>query len=159
VSGPPFRVVVVGIDGSRESEAALRFAADEAKLRGTLLRIVCASEPSASGYLGEAFVPMSDEFVHAEHHAEEVLRGALQQLKGEPSRSRLSLKKADQLPSSSSRLQEPSCSSSGHEAEEQRSGYCSARSATTSHSVLAVRSQSSEREHVLGSQLGIFNPW
>jgi nucleotide-binding universal stress UspA family protein len=57
VSGPSFRVVVVGIDGSRESEAALRFAADEAKLRGALLRIVCASEPSAAGYLGEAFAP------------------------------------------------------------------------------------------------------
>ena len=84
MSGPPFRVVVVGIDGSRESEAALRFAADEAKLRGALLRIVCASEPSAAGYLGEAFAPTPDEFVHAEHHAEEVLRGALQQLKGEP---------------------------------------------------------------------------
>ena len=77
-------MVVVGVDGSRESEAALRFAADEAKLRGALLRIVCASEPSASGYLGEAFAPTPDDFVNAEHHAEEVLRGALQQLKGEP---------------------------------------------------------------------------
>ena len=84
MSGPPFRVVVVGIDGSRESEAALRFAAEEAKLRGALLRIVCGSEPSASGNLGAAFAPTPDEFVHAEHHAEEVLRGALQQLKGEP---------------------------------------------------------------------------
>jgi nucleotide-binding universal stress UspA family protein len=84
VSGPPFRVVVVGIDGSRESDAALRFAADEAALRGALLRIVCASEPSASGCPREAFAPTPDEFVHAEHHPEEVLRGALKQLKGEP---------------------------------------------------------------------------
>ena len=37
----PSRVVVVGVDGSRESEAALRFATEEAKLRGALLRIVC----------------------------------------------------------------------------------------------------------------------
>ena len=55
MSGPPFRVVVVGIDGSRESEAALRFAADEAKLRGALLRIVCAWEVVAE----LSFVPRS----------------------------------------------------------------------------------------------------
>ena len=116
MSGLPSRVVVVGVDGSRESEAALRFATEEAKLRGALLRIVCAWEPSASGNLGEAFAPTPDEFVHAEQHAEDVLRGALQHLKGGRSRSRLSLKKADQLPSSSSRPQEPNCSSSGHEA-------------------------------------------
>ena len=84
MSGPRFRLVVVGIDGSGESEAALRFAADEAKLRGAVLRIVCAWEPSASGSLGEAFAPTPDEHVHAEHHAEDVLRGALQQLQGEP---------------------------------------------------------------------------
>jgi nucleotide-binding universal stress UspA family protein len=51
MSAPGERRVVVGVDGSRDSEAALRFAADEAKLRGALLRIVCAWEPSASGYL------------------------------------------------------------------------------------------------------------
>jgi nucleotide-binding universal stress UspA family protein len=84
VSELPSRLVVVGIDGSRESEAALRFATDEARLRGALLRIVCAWEPSAAGTLGEAFAPTPDEFVHAEHRAEEVLRGALQQLQGEP---------------------------------------------------------------------------
>jgi nucleotide-binding universal stress UspA family protein len=76
-------LVVVGVDGSRESEAALRFAAEEAKLRGALLRIVCAWEPSPSGYLGEAFTPTPDAFVEAEHHAEDVLRAALQQLQGE----------------------------------------------------------------------------
>ena len=84
MSGLPSRVVVVGVDGSRESEAALRFATEEAKLRGALLRIVCAWEPSASDNLGEAFAPTPDEFVHAEQHAEDVLRGALQQLRAEP---------------------------------------------------------------------------
>jgi nucleotide-binding universal stress UspA family protein len=84
MSGPPSRLVVVGVDGSRESDAALRFAADEAKLRSALLRIVCAWEPSASGYLGEAFAPTPDAFVEAEHDAEAVLRVALQQLQGEP---------------------------------------------------------------------------
>ena len=84
MSGLPSRLVVVGVDGSPESEAALRFAADEASLRGALLRIVCAWEPSASGYLGEAFAPTPDAFVGAEHHAEDVLRAALEQLQGEP---------------------------------------------------------------------------
>lgn len=84
MNGPPSRLVVVGVDGSPESEAALRFAADEAKLRDALLRIVCAWEPSASGYLGEAFAPTPDAFVEAEHHAEDVLRKALRQLQGEP---------------------------------------------------------------------------
>ena len=83
MSAPSPRLVVVGVDGSRESEAALRFAADEAKLRGALLRIVCAWEPSASGNLGEAFAPTPDAFVQAEHQAEELLRTALQQLQGE----------------------------------------------------------------------------
>ena len=83
MSGPPSRLVVVGVDGSRESEAALRFAADEAKLRGALLRIVCAWEPSAPGYLGEAFTPTTDAFDSAEHHAEDVLRHALEQLRAE----------------------------------------------------------------------------
>lgn len=76
-------MVVVGIDGSRGAEAALRFAVDEAKLRGALLRIVCAWEPSASGNLGEAFTPTPDAFVEAEHHAEDLLRTALLQLQGE----------------------------------------------------------------------------
>ena len=131
MSGLPSRVVVVGVDGSRESEAALRFATEEAKLRGALLRIVCAWEPSVSGNLGEAFAPTPDEFVHAEQHAEDVLRGALQQLRAEPLKSRRWLKKAGRLPSSSSRLRARNCSSSGHEAWAQRSGCCSARSATT----------------------------
>ena len=84
MSGPSPRLVVIGVDGSGESDGALRFAADEAKLRSALLRIVCAWEPSASGYLGEAFAPTPDTFVEAEHHAEDVLRAALQQLQGEP---------------------------------------------------------------------------
>jgi nucleotide-binding universal stress UspA family protein len=66
MSGPSPRLIVIGVDGSRESDGALRFAADEAKLRSALLRIVCAWEPSASGYLGEAFAPTPDTFVEAE---------------------------------------------------------------------------------------------
>ena len=79
----PSQLVVVGVDGSLESVAALRFAADEAKLRGAVLRIVCAWEPSDAGYMGEVFAPTPDAFDQAEHHAEDVLRAALKHLQGE----------------------------------------------------------------------------
>jgi nucleotide-binding universal stress UspA family protein len=36
--------VVVGVDGSEHGDAALRFAAEEAALRGAQLRVVCAWE-------------------------------------------------------------------------------------------------------------------
>jgi nucleotide-binding universal stress UspA family protein len=69
--------ILVGIDGSPAAETALRFAGEEARLRGLSLRIVCAWEPSVASYLGEAFVATPDGFQAAEHHAEEVLRAAL----------------------------------------------------------------------------------
>ena len=72
--------VVVGIDGSRGAEAALHVAAEEAAQRGLPLRIVCAWEPRAGTYVGEAFAPTADGFVEAEHHAEEVLRTALERV-------------------------------------------------------------------------------
>jgi nucleotide-binding universal stress UspA family protein len=45
-------VIVVGVDGSEGSDAALRFAATEAALRGTKLRVVCAWEVPAAVYAG-----------------------------------------------------------------------------------------------------------
>jgi nucleotide-binding universal stress UspA family protein len=74
--------VVVGIDGSPEAETALRFAADEAAERGLPLRIVCAWEAPAGPYIGEAFAPTADGIVEAEHHADDVLRAALERLAG-----------------------------------------------------------------------------
>jgi nucleotide-binding universal stress UspA family protein len=74
----------VGIDGSSGAEAALRFAAEEAAQRGLPLRIVCAWEARAVTYVGEAFAPTADGFVEAEHHAEEVLRLALERLADGP---------------------------------------------------------------------------
>lgn len=71
------RYVVVGVDGSAEADAALAFAVTEARLRGLPLRAVCAWEPPASAFVGEAFAATPDAFVAAEHHAEEVLRAAL----------------------------------------------------------------------------------
>ena len=49
-------VLVVGVDGSDNGWAALAWAADEARLRGATLRIVCAFEdPAATAGLGTAF--------------------------------------------------------------------------------------------------------
>jgi nucleotide-binding universal stress UspA family protein len=70
--------VVVGFDGSPGAEAALRFAAEEATLRGLPLRIVCAWEAPPATYVGEAFAPTPDAFVEAERRAEEVLRSAVE---------------------------------------------------------------------------------
>jgi nucleotide-binding universal stress UspA family protein len=72
--------IVVGVDGSPASEAALRFALEEARLRELPLRVVCAWEASASAFIGEAFAPTPDVFLEAEHHAEAVLRSALERL-------------------------------------------------------------------------------
>ena len=72
--------VVVGIDGSPGAERALDFAAAEAAQRGLPLRVVCAWEPRAGTYVGEAFAPTADGFVEAEQHADEVLRAALERL-------------------------------------------------------------------------------
>ncbi len=80
---PPSQLVVVGVDGSPESAAALRFAADEAMLRGAVLRIVCAWSPAASAYVGEVFAPTPDAFDEAERQADNVLRAALERLQGE----------------------------------------------------------------------------
>src|SRR5919106_1113061 len=48
--------IVVGVDGSPGSEAALRWALEEARLRGSQLRVLHAYEPPAVGY-AEAGAP------------------------------------------------------------------------------------------------------
>jgi nucleotide-binding universal stress UspA family protein len=80
MSAPTATCIVVGVDGSPEADAALRFAHAEAKLRGLELRIVCAWKPRTSSYVGEAFAATPDAFLEAEHHAEGVLQAALEQL-------------------------------------------------------------------------------
>jgi nucleotide-binding universal stress UspA family protein len=72
--------ILVGIDGSPGGNAALHFALEEARLRGLPLRVVCAWEALATTYIGEAFAPTADAFLEAEHHAEAVLRAALERL-------------------------------------------------------------------------------
>ena len=46
--------VVIGVDGSAGSITALRFAAEEARLRGTTLHVVGAWEIPATAYAGAA---------------------------------------------------------------------------------------------------------
>jgi len=46
--------VVIGVDGSAGSITALRFAAEEARLRGTTLHVVGAWEVPATAYAGAA---------------------------------------------------------------------------------------------------------
>jgi nucleotide-binding universal stress UspA family protein len=79
---PPETVpgIVVGIDGSPASEAALTFAFDEAKLRQLPLRIVCAWEIPPLEYSGAAFVPTPDVAHSAEEVAEATLASAAAKL-------------------------------------------------------------------------------
>jgi len=70
--------IVVGIDGSPGGDAALAFALEEAAIRGLPLRIVCAWEPSAGEWVGEAFAATADSVVQADDDAQEVLRAALE---------------------------------------------------------------------------------
>ena len=59
--------VVVGIDGSAYSKAALRFAADEAKLRRAELRVVTAWEVPRSVYPAVYYLPSLDPETVAEY--------------------------------------------------------------------------------------------
>jgi nucleotide-binding universal stress UspA family protein len=68
--------IVVGVDGSEGGAAALEFAAEEAALRNTPLRIVSAWQVPAAAYGGGGAPPLDpstlDAFrVRAEHVAEE----------------------------------------------------------------------------------------
>jgi nucleotide-binding universal stress UspA family protein len=62
-------VVVVGVDGSRASSAALRWAADEARLRGARLKVVRAWQFPAVGYGDAALPPGTVESWEAETSA------------------------------------------------------------------------------------------
>lgn len=75
-------MIVVGIDGSDGAARALRFAAEEATLRSTDLRIVAVWNVPAAYYAGEAMVPSMpvDQFgrameTAAEHQIAEHLAG------------------------------------------------------------------------------------
>jgi nucleotide-binding universal stress UspA family protein len=52
--------IVVGIDGSEESKAALRFAFEEARTRGVGVRAVAAWYVPAIAYAGAGYAPLVD---------------------------------------------------------------------------------------------------
>jgi nucleotide-binding universal stress UspA family protein len=49
--------VVVGVDGSENGDVALRFAAEEAAMRGVRLRVVCAWEVPVTSAMSVGLVP------------------------------------------------------------------------------------------------------
>jgi nucleotide-binding universal stress UspA family protein len=75
-------VLVVGVDGSDNGWAALAWAADEARLRGATLRIVCAFEdPAATAGLGTAFgagAPVAVDPTLIEGAAQDIVNEAAQ---------------------------------------------------------------------------------
>ena len=48
------RRIVVGIDGSKSGDEALRFALEEARLRGAALRIITVWSTPSAAYVGMA---------------------------------------------------------------------------------------------------------
>lgn len=71
-------VVVVGIDGSRGSDAALGFALQEAQLRHAELRVVCASElPPIGCAPGSAALDLEEALERAAH---EIIEDALRRV-------------------------------------------------------------------------------
>ena len=66
--------IVVGVDGSSSAQAALRFAVQEAKLRGAGVRVVTAWHVSTMVYSGGGFAPGIDPTVF-----EESASGSLEQ--------------------------------------------------------------------------------
>ena len=60
-------MIVTGVDGSKESRAALHWALDEAKLRGTDVRVIHAwVMPAPSGRMGYYVVALQDPALYQE---------------------------------------------------------------------------------------------
>ena len=68
--------IVVGIDGSKSADEALRFAIEEARLRGATLRIVTVWSTPSAVYAGMAYVPSFDLSEVEEQAANDRLQAA-----------------------------------------------------------------------------------
>jgi nucleotide-binding universal stress UspA family protein len=75
-------MIVVGVDGSQSAHVALRFALDEARLRGTGVRVVGVWHVPVAAY-GGAFVPPAEDLVgELEPQMRLALERALEQTDG-----------------------------------------------------------------------------
>jgi nucleotide-binding universal stress UspA family protein len=83
--------IVVGVDGSPASEAALRFAAEEARFRGATLRVVhawriplsvAAPEPSILGYAVLPEASVEEMRATFEEEAKRLLDSAVEGIEG-----------------------------------------------------------------------------
>ncbi len=70
------RTIVVGVDGSRESIAALRYAIREARLHGDRVKAVTAWYVPAGAY-GSGFVPTAPDPADFEQEAGDALAAAI----------------------------------------------------------------------------------
>ncbi|PVZ06310.1 universal stress protein [Actinomycetospora cinnamomea] len=74
-------VVLVGVDGSTDADAALRYAVEEARRRGGRVLAIAAAEPPAIGALDVESMPVNPEAVRqrtargTREHVDEVLAG------------------------------------------------------------------------------------
>ena len=69
--------IVVGVDGSQSAQAALRFALDEARRRGAVVRAVAAWHVPGTAYEGAFGPPEPGSVDDLEPHAREALEQAL----------------------------------------------------------------------------------
>ena len=76
--------IVVGVDGSSGARAALRFAVEEARLRGATLRLVTAWHVPSITYSGGFVAPFDErEFEHsAEAACDEALAAVREEIAG-----------------------------------------------------------------------------
>ncbi len=83
---PASDVIVVGFDGSDAARAALGFGLEEARLRGTRLRVVSAWHYPLPGYMGGGFEPPGPRLDAAEFErvGNEAIDRALEALDGDP---------------------------------------------------------------------------
>lgn len=65
------QVITVGVDGSKSSAEALRFAIEEARLRGCTIRAVTAWQPDTM-YTGHGVALLQDEYAGLEKAATEL---------------------------------------------------------------------------------------
>ena len=79
------RKIVVGVDGSEASKEALRFAAEEARLRGVALKVVHAWDSPYEPLAVAGYVPQADASLVGElrQAAERVLDSALAAVEAE----------------------------------------------------------------------------